>query len=411
MYRVVLLSGNHLCRNPRVVKEATALAEIGCRVVVLGVCHNHELAAEDATLAEAKGIDFRSVVRRGTATYAANRFVQQLADKTFPQSSWCFGLLPRLMQKNAEALEPGLAIAHSEVSLVVAARMLGRGAKVGVDMEDWYSEDLSLEARKGRPVGLLRRLEKLLLTRGVHSTCTTEVMADALEQEYGGRRPVRIYNVFPTADLAPPTLRDRSLQSASLAGTPSRGPAAISLHWFSQTIGPGRGLELLFDVLHKQGFSGELHLRGEIAGYGPWLREVVHADLRHAVFLHGTVGNDELPSRIAEHDVGFAGEIKSIKSRDLTATNKIFQYLQGGLAVLASDTHGQKEVAAEAKDAVQLFYADDKRSLAEGLRLLTSDRSALDKRKAEAKTAATDKFNWQKEQLRLQVAVRAALGR
>ena len=44
------------------------------------------------------------------------------------------------------------------------------------------------------------------------------------------------------------------------------------------------------------------------------------------MFVHPVVHNDELLSRIAEHDIGFAGEMKYCQSRDLTVTNKIFTF-------------------------------------------------------------------------------------
>jgi len=54
------------------------------------------------------------------------------------------------------------------------------------------------------------------------------------------------------------------------------------------------------------------------------------------------VDGDDLLSRIAEHDIGFAGEMPHCRSRDLTVTNKILQYLLAGLAVVASGTAGQR---------------------------------------------------------------------
>ena len=49
--KVVLLSGNPLCHNPRVVKEAEALASAGHEVEVLGSGTNPEYRERDAKLA------------------------------------------------------------------------------------------------------------------------------------------------------------------------------------------------------------------------------------------------------------------------------------------------------------------------------------------------------------------------
>ena len=112
-----------------------------------------------------------------------------------------------------------------------------------------------------------------------------------------------------------------------------------SIHWYSQTIGPGRGLEDLLAALPHLEHVAEVHLRGQpVVDFNAWLSVRVPQAWRHRVFVHSLVPNEQLLSRIAEHDIGFAGEMKYCKSRDLTITNKILHYLLAGLAVVASDT-------------------------------------------------------------------------
>jgi hypothetical protein len=235
-------------------------------------------------------------------------------------------------------------------------------------------------------------------------------MADALVAEYGCPRPERIYNVFP-APVIPDAvaLVDRSPAAKSLGCTPSRGTSVRSIHWFSQTLGPGRGLEDLFAAASGIDGDFEIHLRGSKGGYTAWLESVVPAALRSQVFIHELVSNDELPERIAEHDIGFAGETASIRSRDLTATNKIFQYLQSGLPVVASDTAGQKEVAERAPGAVILWSAGSVPGLRAALVGLLNDEQRLQSAKAAARELARS-LAWSGESTRLVASVRRALG-
>jgi len=200
-------------------------------------------------------------------------------------------------------------------------------------------------------------------------------------------------------------LRDRSTASKGLDGAASRGRAVHSIHWFSQTIGPGRGLEDLFAAAETLPDEFEIHLRGNVGGYALWLDSVAPKALRSKVFVHAPVSNDDLPERIAEHDIGFAGEVTNIRSRDLTATNKIFQYLQSGLAVVASDTAGQQEVAALSSGAMQLFHSGDRQSVAGQLRLLLSDNAALRQAKEKASVAA-DNLCWEREKQKFLELVR-----
>ena len=100
---------------------------------------------------------------------------------------------------------------------------------------------------------------------------------------------------------------------------------------------------------------------------------------------------------IAEHDIGFAGEEKISRSRDLTITNKILHYLLAGLAVVASDTAGQREVAEAAGAAVSLYPCGDAAALARELNSLLASPDRLKASKAAALHAAEIHYCWERE--------------
>lgn len=289
-------------------------------------------------------------------------------------------------------------------------RQMRRGRRVGIDMEDWFSEDLLPSARSSRPIAMLSNWERELLGCA-HSSCTSEAMADALVARYGCRRPVAIRNVFPAAERN--TLDGEWKDRAGFTGineptSPRPEAKPVSVFWYSQTIGPGRGLEELFAAAAHLRGSFEVHLRGDIGGYEGWFDGLLAAQLREKTHIHPVVGNSELLSRITEHDVGFAGERPEPPSRDLTITNKFFQYLQGGLAVVASATAGQKEGAKEAPDAVLLYQPGDVDGLGSALQRLIDDRAKLRAMRAAA-WAAGARLSWENEAPRLIEAVRRCL--
>jgi len=273
-------------------------------------------------------------------------------------------------------------------------------------MEDWFSEDLLPEARKGRPIQLLKTLEKDLLCYGSYSSCTSEAMADALVKEYGCRRPTVVRNVFPQKDREGldgkwkdrPGMAQWMERNDPTAERPKEAP--VSIHWFSQTVGPGRGLEILFEALEGMEGNWELHLRGNLKGYEKWLEGVCPAQVRNKLTVHELVGNEELLSRIAEHHIGFAGELKEPRSRDLTITNKVFQYLQGGLAVMASDTAGQKELAHEAKGALQLFPVGSVAGLQKIISKIFREAGVRETTRQRA-WAAAERLGWERESERV----------
>jgi glycosyltransferase involved in cell wall biosynthesis len=84
-------------------------------------------------------------------------------------------------------------------------------------------------------------------------------------------------------------------------------------------------------------------------------------------------------------------------------------YLLGGLAVIATDTSGQREVADQAEGAVHLYRAGDPRDLAAKINFLLSSPMELVKAKQAALTAAHGTFCWEKQEPKLLYAVETAL--
>jgi glycosyltransferase involved in cell wall biosynthesis len=287
--------------------------------------------------------------------------------------------------------------------MAVAVELLRRGRRVGVDMEDWFSEDLLPGARRRRPINLLRQFEKELLARGRYASCPSTSMSKSLADAYGIDLPTVIYNSFPWTDR---------LQLDNMKKD-RRNLQILSIHWYSQTIGPGRGLEDLLAALPVLKHDVEIHLRGRpVEGLETWLGTQVSESWRRKIFLHDLVPNDELLSRIAEHDIGFAGEMKYCNNKDLTISNKILQYLLAGLAVVASDTAGQQEVAREASNAIVLYPSQDYFSLGVCINELLGSREYLHSMKAGALRAAKDIFCWERQEpILLEAVIKALNGR
>jgi glycosyltransferase involved in cell wall biosynthesis len=209
-----------------------------------------------------------------------------------------------------------------------------------------------------------------------------------------------IYNAFPWSDRKDldGVLQDR------------RDRRLPSVHWFSQTLGPGRGLEDLIAALPLLKHQAEIHLRGRPAsGFESWLAQRTPEAWRGRIKVHGLVANAELLSRIAEHDIGFAGETPLIRSRDLTVTNKILYYMLAGLAVVASETAGQKEVAEQAPGGVSLYPSGNAAELAARLDALLGSADALSKAKMAALGAAERTFCWERQEKVLLEAISRAL--
>src|SRR5262249_31529811 len=147
------------------------------------------------------------------------------------------------------------------------------------------------------------------------------------------------------------------------------------------------------------------------AGFAEWMATAVPASWRERIFVHGLVANDELLSRIAEHDIGFAGEMKFAASRDSTVTNKLLQYLLAGLAVVASDTSGQREVAERAQGEIALYPSGDPRALADRIDALLGSPECLQAARSAALRSAQNLFCWERQSEQLVATLQNAMER
>lgn len=389
MHRVLIVTSGPLCENPRPLKEAQALASAGYDVTVLGVRTRAATEATDRELAAGAawkkvaidmlpgfGTSNRVVWLRRARVSIARRLVARWG---IPSAGALGPTGPLLRAALAQPAD--LTIVHTEAPLWVGTQLLRRGRRVAADLEDWHSEDLRPEDRRARPLGLLRTCERTLLNDAAYCSTTSNALADALQARYGGTRPVVVANSFP---LQPKPHR-------------SPGCAAPKFFWFSQTIGAGRGLEGFLDAWNQTSQPSELVLLGEIR---PEFRDAVlqrvSAEKQAHLHFHPVVPPSQLPAVIAEHDIGLALEDAAILNRDLTITNKILQYLNAGLAVLATGTAGQKEVLAHAPGAGLLIDLADPRALAPQLDALLAAPDRIAAMSAASRRAAEERYCWEK---------------
>jgi glycosyltransferase involved in cell wall biosynthesis len=405
--RILISILGHLAEAPRPQKEAAALVRAGHEVMIRGVWWSECLAVEDMELARSIGADFAPLVdvRKGSKNALISRMKRRLAVELYQKIGWVtprsFGHSGPEILAEAKRLRPDLVIIHSEDGLWAGKRLIERGFRVGVDFEDWFSEDLLPEARKGRPVAALAVLENYMLKHAVYCQATTLAMAEALAISAGVKRvPTAIPNVFPWKERADMVQHQHD----------ERGDE-VSFYWVSQTIGPGRGLEVLGQALLKVRGNWRLRLRGTLRGKSDWFNNAFPASIRNRIELLEALPNAKLLARNASHDIGLALEIPYAANKNLTASNKIFDYLRAGLAVVATDTVGQREVMAECPDAGWLVPAGNVSALAKALQEAVDTPDNLALRKLAALAAAEERWSWEHCEATLVAIVNEALAK
>jgi len=401
---ILILTASHLCRNPRVVKEATTLGAAGYDVTVMSVSVHERFEQMDLALLQGRPF------RRKVIDYTARTSRTRVADLVQRSATWGARLLCRTLKlESAQSLGPAaallrfarshpadLTIVHTEIPIWAAQYLIRDGRRVAVDVEDWYSEDLMFADRRSRPLRLLREAESFALNHAAYASTTSESMANALAAAYGCPLPLVLRNTFP--------LQARSRLDRPVGAAP---PAFI---WFSQTIGPGRGLELFLAAWAQTTTPSRVFLLGdERPGYRAQLLARLPDHRRAAVAFIPLVTPDELPPKLAEFDIGLALEPHWPRNRDLTVSNKLFQYMDAGLAIVSTDTAGQSEIMRAAPACGLLVQAHETSQLAARLEQLLSDRVRLRACQTAARAAATSQFSWAQDAPRLLAAVKGAL--
>lgn len=407
--RICLLTPGHLSTNPRIVKEADALAEAGYDVTVVAADYLEWARAADQEYSSrawrrARPVSFGpDAPRRARATQVLRQRGARLLTR-------CGFSGPRLdaaawhpagpdLIRAALATTADLYIAHYPAALPAAALAARRHcALYAFDAEDFHPGDLPADPKYVSTRRLLARIEGRYLRGCAYITAASPGIAEAYSQAHGVR-PVTLLNVFPAVQ-APPAATER--------GCVDPGP---SLYWFSQTIGPNRGLELALRAIAHSSSRPHLYLRGAIApGFGNKLtglaEELGIGDRLHFLDVSPPEG---LAALAARYDIGLASEIADTENRAIALTNKLFTYLLAGVPVAASDIPAHRAIAPQLGPAIHLFAKNDPSSLAGILDRWLATPAALAAARAHAFALGQNRFNWEHESPLLVTRIEAAL--
>ena len=395
---ICLVTAGHIASTPRLVKEADALQSAGYAVRVVASDHFGPVRPLDAAVLATARWRHERIGLGSPPVYVARRFARNLARRALRRQArptarlaqWALVPDAAALARAASREPADLYLGHGVGGLVAAGLAAAfRGARLGFDAEDFHRLELS-----DTPQRAVVALEDRWLPRCAHLTAASPLIATAYADTYGRRAPVVVLNVFPLAEGP---------------GTPSpaaRAGGVPTLYWFSQTIGPGRGLEAIVNAIGRSGGALHLHLRG-IPANG--FRESLAAMARrhgcpNALHWHDSAPPREMAPLASRHDIGLATELSTPPNRALCLTNKIFTYLLAGTPVLLSDTPAHRAFAPELAGAAAIARLESSEELAAAFQRLLEPAA-----RAAAWRLGRDRFNWEREQATFLAAIGAAL--
>ena len=400
-FKVCLVSPGHLSSNPRLVKEANALAEAGYQVhVIYGNSFPPARMRDEAVLARAEWQVTRVSVMSSRCSHVWAVLRQRVAKRMFAVGLQFLSVAklahhPLVTELTAAALrtKADLYIGHCLAALpaVVAA---GRyfGSRIGFDAEDFHSGEQT-DAGAGRLANEIARvIERRLLPQCNYVSAASPLIGAAYAAVYG-IAPVTLLNDFPLSEAVDPLPL----------------PELPSFYWFSQTIGHGRGLEEFVEILRQMRRPCRLDLRGQVAeDYQRSLTEAVQGATIELRWLP-----PDLPGTMARHAAGYTAglslEQRVPVNRDLCLTNKAFTYLLAGIPVILSRTRAQELLASDLGPAALLLDLDAPAASAAILTQWLDDPLRQTGARAEAFRIGREYYNWDREKIKFIELVRDVL--
>ncbi len=389
--RICLVGATHPSYNPRLLREADTLAEAGHEVRIVCPQADSMLARQDNELTHKREWKFQplDLVRNGPShrAWLIESARSRVFQKGFDAGLRTVGIASRgyvrglkRMQKLAESEGADWFIAHAQAALPIAAAAAHRwNARLGFDCED-----LLAELGSDHP-DFVRMIEKEYLPKCDYVSAPSIAIATRLGELYAINVPVVLYNVFPlflAEGMKPPIER--------------RAAGPLRLHWFGQTVGGGRGIEEAIEALTLLDEEVELHLRGGLAEqYRSVLESLAQQNFaKLRLFFHPVINHEELIRTMDQFDIGLALERPINAGYSRTVTNKLFSYLLAGLAVVATDTLGQREIMEQIPNAGFLYPAGRPDLLAGGLRKWRPREDSLRDAQQAAWDAARNRWCW-----------------
>lgn len=393
---IVLITSGQPATNPRVVKEADTFQANGYEVTVLHCYWNRWASLADKELMRTRewklirvaGDPFKRVLE-----YYTSKLLQQAAKYCtliwfknrlgiYALSRATFPLLRAAMQIPAD-----MYLAHNLAALpaaVEAAKL--HLAVAGFDAEDYHREETKI-CPNDLNFRLKVMLEDLYIPQLDYFTASSNSIAGLYYNQYQ-RAATVIRNLLPVVQQ--PINRTGGLT-----------PRTLKLFWFSQTIGPDRGLETVIMALrYLEPATYELHLLGaQKPGYLRQLRVLATANdiPMYNIHFHEPASPAELVKHCARYDVGLASEPAHCGNNDAALSNKLFTYIQAGLAVLLSDTKAQKAFYDQHPEIGKCYQRNSEQALAKAIQHYIDHDQELQDTKRRNYQLGQQSLNWETE--------------
>jgi hypothetical protein len=395
--RIVVVTAGHLSTCPRMLKAADAFAAAGWTVRVVSARHTRWATTADAAVRASRSwawtpVDYSHDRARGRQVLTGARRRAARTAAAIAGAGWvAFGIAVRAYSRIHDELVAAIAAEPADLvyggttgALAAIAEAAARlDVPYGLDLEDFHSAE-SREPDAELTHALAGRIERRVLKGAALLTAASPMISQAYAATYGVR-PATVHNTF-SLEFGDP-----------VACTSSR---VLRMYWFSQTIGPGRGLEQVITAVGRADIPAELHVRGRaVDGYQGQLGRLQAAVApRLTLVTHAPAPPDQMVPLAQPYDLGLSTEVGDTVNHRLCLGNKIFTSLAAGVPVVLSATPAQARLAVALGPAALLYDVGEANLLAARLReWWDTPRLRAESREA-ARAVARRRWHWEHEE-------------
>jgi hypothetical protein len=403
--KICLITPGHVASTPRLVKSADALQEAGYKVHVLAGAPFPPADILDANVLGNARWEYTSLRSRGGPTANLRKILRKLDRRlmaygpfaTVNRSASAHLAEARHLARRASQIGSDLYIGHCLGGLYAAAEAARKTHRLfGFDIEDYHDGETPEATEDMIEVRARFILQSRLLPKCRVLTAASPLIARKYLENYQVD-PITVLNVFPLSQ-APET---------PVPALPITNDRPARFYWFSQTIGEGRGLEKMIEILALMSTPAELHLRGFVArGYAEHLQSTaIKKGLKRPLSFLAPGPPGEMARLASTADMGVASEEPPPLNKDICLANKIFIYLLAGIPQLLSNTAAQLAIGRDLGEAALVTDFSRPESAAKLLDSFLADPGRVVRARQAAWRHAHERYSWDVEKKVLLEAV------
>ncbi len=267
------------------------------------------------------------------------------------------------------------------VTLAYLASIIS-GKPFACDFEDYHLGESSFTDENSLKKNIFLKIIEFKNKKPSFITCGSSAIASVFLKENKIKCDV-VNNVFLCSKNAEPIF---SLEKKE-----------IKLVWFSQRIGPNRGIEDVIGAMASVVPKPHLYLVGHSADF--FKNNLINLAKKNGVLKNVTfvdaMDQNKLFDFLKQMDCGLAIEPGFDVNNKIALSNKVFSYMVSGLGLVVTKTEGQNEIIEFMDGKLIAYEPGDIKELAKSLQNWTDNHLMINEAKKKSLESAQNRWHWE----------------